>query len=104
MCSLPFAVEPPEPKEARAAATRWYPAKGEPSDASEVLFLALLVNQVAIDTHQILNCTTWASDVTKHLNSDGTVPNSTEWRMTRAKPGSMIAPVYDAHQSARRCP
>ena len=95
----PFAVDPPEPKEARAAASRWYPAAGEPSDASEMLFVAFLVCQVAIDSKKVQNLEAWASDVAKQLNSDGSAPETPEWRMNRSQPGHMIQPVYDAHKN-----
>ena len=38
----------------------WYPPDGETSNDSELLFVALLVCQAALDAHKVTELTGWA--------------------------------------------
>jgi hypothetical protein len=91
------AGEPPVAKPARAAPAHWFPAPGEPSNLPEMLFLALLVLQRAIDTKSVQQIDAWAKDASM-IVKDGTVPDGQEWRMKADKPGVMIEPIFDAHR------
>ena len=93
------AVCPGEPelaKEPRAAACYPFPQKGEPTNAPEVLFFTMLVNQRAIDTKSVQSITAWASEIVK-LAAGGSLPDMPELKMNRSKPGAKIKPVYDAY-------
>jgi hypothetical protein len=102
MCTLtampPFAGELQPAKKPKAAPERWYPAAGKPSNTTEVLFLSFLACQAALDTHKVQELTAWATDVVRLAAPGDSLPDGPEWRMATSKPGSMIAPIYNAHK------
>ena len=88
-------------KEPKAAARHWFPPAGEPSDDREALFIALLLQHIALETHKVQECATWAEDIIRLAGSctGSTLPDSAEFRM-RPKPGALVKPLFEAHQKS----
>ena len=63
-----------------------------------MLFLSLLVLQVAHDTRTLQIRSAWAADVIKAVPDGISLPKTPEWTRARTKVGSMIQPIYHAHQ------